>query len=276
MPCPDASVVDEYIGSEPSLNQLIMMSMQEAKKMGVQCSAMGMIPKKSKPGSWRLIVDLSAPEGSSVNDGIGKDMSSLSYTSVDLVVSRILQLGRGTQLAKMDIKQMDRLVPVHPDDRRLLGIQWQETVYVDKCLPFGLRSAPMLFSAVADALQGMMQLQGVSFVENCIDDFVTMSKAGSRECADNIRIMHETCEECGVPVKEKKSEGLTSKLQFLGIEINAMAMELSLPPEKLANLLKLLLNWRGKNSCTKRDLLSIIDSLSHAAKVIWSGCAFLR
>ena len=91
-----------------------------------------------------------------------------------------------------------------------------------------------------------MQLQGVSFVENCIDDFVTMRKTGSRGCADNIRIMHETCEECGVPVKEKKSEGLTSKLQFLLIEINTMAMELSLPPEKLANLLKLLQDWRGK------------------------------
>ena len=90
-------------------------------------------------------------------------MSSLSYTSVDLVASRILQLGRGTQLVKMDIKQAYWLVPVHPDDERLLGIQWQEIVYMDKCLPFGLRSAPMLFSAAADVLQGMMQLCGVSF-----------------------------------------------------------------------------------------------------------------
>ena len=91
-----------------------------------------------------------------MNDGIAKDMSSLTYTSVDLVASRILQLGRGTELAKMDIKQAYRLVPVHPDDRRLLGIEWQEEVYIDKCLPFGLCSAPILFSAVADAVQGMM------------------------------------------------------------------------------------------------------------------------
>jgi hypothetical protein len=75
MPCPDASIVDEYIGRQLGLNQLIMMSTQEAKKLGVQYH--GMIPK-SKPGSWRLIVDLSAPEGSSVNDGIGGKMSRLS------------------------------------------------------------------------------------------------------------------------------------------------------------------------------------------------------
>ena len=140
-------------------------------------------------------------------------------------------------------------------------------------IPFGLRSSPMLFLAVVDALQ---ELRGASFVEHYIDDFVTMGKAGTRECADNIRIMHETYEETGVPVEEEKSDGPTSKLQFLGIELNTIAMELRLPPEKLANLLKLLQDWRGKKSCTKRDLLSIIGSLSHAAKVIRSGRAFLR
>ena len=158
MPCPDASVVDEYLRREMSLNRLIKLNKQEARSLGVHCSPMGMIPKKSKPGSWRLIVDLSAPEGRSVNDGIRRDMSSLSYMSVDLVASRILKLGKGTELAKVDIKQAYRLVPVHPADRRRLGVQWQNTVYVDKCLPFGLRSAPILFSAVADAIQGMVQL----------------------------------------------------------------------------------------------------------------------
>ena len=237
---------------------------------------MGVIPKKSKPGSWQLIVDLSAPEGSSVNDRIGKDMSSLTYTSVDLVASRILQLGKGTQLAKMDIKQEYRLVPVHPDDRRLLGIYWQGAVYVDKCLPFGLRSAPILFSAVANAVQGMMQLQGVSYIEHYIDDFITMGAVGTQECAENIRIMHETCRELGVPVEEAKSEGPVSKLHFLGIELDTTAMELRLPHEKLTSLLKLLGDWRGKKSCTKRELLSIIGSLSHATKVVRSGRAFLR
>lgn len=51
-------------------------------------------------------------------------------------------------MAKMDIKQAYRIVPVHPEDRRLLGMQWQDKVYVDKVLPFGLRSAPLIFSAV--------------------------------------------------------------------------------------------------------------------------------
>ena len=104
MLCPDLKVVDEYLRREMCLNQLVKQDKQEARRLGVHLSPMGMIPKKSKPGSWRLITALSTPEGSIMNDGIAKDMSSLTYTSVDLVASRILQLG---------IKQAYRLVPVH-------------------------------------------------------------------------------------------------------------------------------------------------------------------
>ena len=57
----------------------------------MHCSPFGVIPKKHKPGKWRLIIDLSAPEGSSVNDGIAKELCSLAYTSVDEVVVCILK-----------------------------------------------------------------------------------------------------------------------------------------------------------------------------------------
>jgi len=65
-------------------------------------------------------------------------------------------------MAKMDIQRAYRNIPVDPNDWRLLGFQWQSQVYVDKALPFGLRSAPLIFSAVADALLWIMERQGVS------------------------------------------------------------------------------------------------------------------
>ena len=61
-------------------------------------------------------------------------MCSLSYTSVDAVVEKILDLGRNALLAKLDIKQAYRMIPVHPQDRLLLGMEWEEYVYVDKYL----------------------------------------------------------------------------------------------------------------------------------------------
>ncbi len=43
----------------------------------------GVKPKLSQPGKWRLIVDLSHPEGRCVNEGIRADLCSLVYSSVD-------------------------------------------------------------------------------------------------------------------------------------------------------------------------------------------------
>ena len=55
--------------------------------------------------------------------------------SVDVVADKVLAPGRGAMLAKMDIKQAYRMVPIHPQDRRLLGMRWEGVVYVDKTLP---------------------------------------------------------------------------------------------------------------------------------------------
>ena len=150
-----------------------------------------MIPKKGKAGRWRLIVDLSAPDGGSVNDGISAELASLSYMSVDDVMREVLRRGRGTLMAKADIKQAYRNLPVHPVDRELLGVQWRDRLFVDCCLLFGLRSAPLLFTVTGDLLQWMMEKRGVSWIRHYIDDFITVRNPGESECQRHIGIMKE-------------------------------------------------------------------------------------
>ena len=48
---------------------------------GYHTNRFGIIPKGSS-GKWRLIVDMSVPEGASVNDGVSKSLPSLSYVGV--------------------------------------------------------------------------------------------------------------------------------------------------------------------------------------------------
>ncbi len=136
-------VVTKYIKEELARGRILEVSDKEAQDLRVHCSPFGVIPKKSNPSKWRLIVDLSSPEGKSVNDGIPKELSSLSYVSVDDVVHQILKLGRGAYITKMDVKRAYRNVPVHPTDSLLLGMQWEDKVYIDRTLPFGLRLAPL-------------------------------------------------------------------------------------------------------------------------------------
>ena len=175
-----------------------------------------MVPKGHTPGKWRLITDLSHPEGGSVNEGIPSEWCSLKFISVEAVAVAARRLGTGAMLAKLDIKSAYRLVPVHPDDRWLLGVELYGDHYVDGVLPFGLRSAPKIFTAVADALQWAMVRSGVSAVEHYLDDFITMGPPGSQECRVNLDRILAVCAELGVPLALDKLEGPTTKLTFLG------------------------------------------------------------
>ena len=131
----------------------------------IHMSSLGAIPKKHSPDKWRLILDLSHPKGQSVNDGIDRSICSLSYMKADDVV-QVLSLGRGTLLAKIDIKSAFRNVPVHSHDRHLLRIQWDGQLYVDTVLPFGLHSTPKIFNCIADAPQWIAKRRGISYLDH--------------------------------------------------------------------------------------------------------------
>ena len=118
------------------------------------------IPKNHQPDKWRLIVDLSHPAGHSVNDNIPKALCSLSYITVDDAIQAIVQSGPYTLLSKVDIKSAFRLIPVHPADRHLLAMKWNDKIYIDGCLPFGLRSAPKLFNILADLVSWIAAQEG--------------------------------------------------------------------------------------------------------------------
>ena len=125
-----------------------------------QVSPIGLVPK-SQPGQWRLIVDLSFPEGHSITDEIGQDVTSIQYARLKDVAQTVRVLGRRTLLTKLDLKSAYRVVPVHRDDWPFLAIQLERQTYLDTALPFGLRSAPKLFSAIANAVAwGMWRRTG--------------------------------------------------------------------------------------------------------------------
>ena len=87
-----------------------------------------------------------------MNDSIEPEVCAVRYTSVDMACWRIIAQGRGTIMAKFDVQGAFRTVPVHPHDRWLLGMCWEGRPYVDKVLPFWLRSAPKIYNSVANAL----------------------------------------------------------------------------------------------------------------------------
>ena len=66
---------------------------------------------------------LSNPPGRSKNDGIPIKKYTLKYISVDAAMDAAMTLGRGTLMAKIDIKSAFRICPIRPKDWPYLGMQ---------------------------------------------------------------------------------------------------------------------------------------------------------
>ena len=263
--------VEEYLQEEEAKCRVVEILPPASQQVLV--NRFGVIPKRGQANQWRLILDLSYPPNRSVNDGISRDLSSLHYVSVDTAVQRVLELGQGARLAKVDIKHAYRNVPVHPDDRHMLGMRWNGRTFVDKMLPFGLRSAPKVFTALADALEWILRSQGVEWCIHYIDDFLTACPPESDKCQVFLAIIKATCEYLGFPLKWEKVEGPACIIDFLGIVLDAIRMEIRLPEEQLQALVE---KWSRRRSCRKRELLSLIGKLAHACKVVRVGRLFLR
>ena len=271
----NSAVVSSHIANEVSAGRLVGPLSAEAASQ-VHTSPIGLVPKGHTTGRWRVIVDLSFPAGHSVNDGMDRDLASIRYTSLDDAVHLILRLGPGTQLVKLDLKDAYRMVPVHPEDQHLLGIQWNDSTYIDRALPFGLRTAPKIFTAVSDAMAWAIANQGVRFVLHYLDDFLLLGAPHSNEAADAKDSTLAVFGELGAPVAVHKTEGPSTSITFLGILIDTVTFQLKLPQDKLQRYRELLHSWCGRRACTRPDLDSLVGYLSHAASVVRPGRLFLQ
>ena len=62
-----------------------------------------------------------------------------------------------------------------------------------------------------------------------LNDFLFVGPPRSPVCARSVRSFLTTCDRLGVPIAWEKLEGPTSVLTFLGIEIDAVTMQLAYP-----------------------------------------------
>lgn len=82
---------------------------------------------------------------------------------------------------------------------------------------------------------------------------------------------------CSLP----KREGPSTRLVFLGIELDTIKLELRLPADKLEHFQSTIHKWyikfflKGKPFCKRKELESLIGLLHDASIVVRPGRSFL-
>ena len=141
-------------------------------------SPLGVVPTKN-PGEFRLIHDLSLPKLDSVNSHYTEVIYELLVHCLPIIQS----IGPGCLIAKADIKDAFRILPIHPDDHTLLGFTWRDLFYYDRCLPMGCSTSCQTIELFAISLQWILtSVLGVQHMSHILDDFIFFGAPNSSCC----------------------------------------------------------------------------------------------
>lgn len=89
--------------------------------------------------------------------------------------------------------------------------------------------------------------RGVHTALHYLDDFLVLGPPGQASCVELLSATLELCQELGFPVAEEKTEGPTTFITFLGIEIDTLRQQVRLQEEKLARLTSTIAGCRGQS-----------------------------
>ena len=233
--------------------------------------------EKRGSSNRRVVVDLSYPSGTSVNDGIPKgqflgEEYVLEYPSIDALVDLIKEKGQGCLLYKVDLRRAYRQLPVDPHDYHLLGVSWRDQVFIDTALPNGLRTASTACQRTTNAVKYMHKQDGHDAV-NYVDDFCGCELPDVAQTAfdDFFGLLGEL----GLEVSHEKTVPPTTCLTFLGTMVDTVQLTLSIPPDKLEEVRSELLRWKNVKSVTKRQLQSLLGKLFWISRCVRPGRTFL-
>lgn len=244
----------------------------------LRVSPIGLVPKKN-PGEFRLINHLSHPPGYSINDFVADGACEVHFGNLDDALDLVARSARGAELAKADIKSAFRLLPIAPHDFELLGIKFEGEYYIDKCLPMGIRCAPAYFETFSSFIEYCVRHRIKSDrIVHYMDDFLMVGSADATgiQCSQIVQEFQSVCTELGVPLAEEKSEGPTTNLTYLGLEIDSVLMQVRIPKVKLKSLNSRIVEALSKREMCLKDIQSLGGLLNFVCRAVQPGRAFLR
>ena len=225
----------------------------------------------------RVILDLSWPCGSSVNDGIPSDSflgdpMALTYPTLDDIVDAIVAAGPGCMLYKRDLRKAYRQFPVDPGDYHLLGFAWQGVYYFDTVLAMGLRSAAMACQRSTSAAAWVLRQRGHTMF-NYLDDFIGVSPPSL--ASSRFQALGQLLTDLGLEESPTKACPPSTTMTCLGVELNTVALTMSVAPERLSEIEALLNQWCSRRTTTKSALQSLVGKLVFVSKCVRQSRVFI-
>lgn len=102
---------------------------------------------------------------------------------------------RGCFMATLDFQDAYFLIPIDEDSRKFLRFMWKDELWEFVCLPFGLSTAPWLYTKIAKPVVNYLREKGFTSVVY-LDDWLCFGE-NVEECAKNIKSTQQVLRSLG-------------------------------------------------------------------------------
>ena len=234
---------------------------------------------KSEPGKYRLIHDLSKPKGCSVNENIPDDKKSVHYCNVMQVAEFLkseLDLGVDTYyMAKVDLKDAYRCCPIRKEDWRYLGMQLEDKLFIDTCLPMGLGTSCRTFQTISDSLCWIFRQNNPKCkIYSYIDDFLVLAPSKS-DCEAGLSRLLAQLRYLGFPVSDPKTVNPCTNIEFLGLGLDSQDLSFFVPDKKRQKITAEIDKFISSKSQRVHTIQKLVGKLAFLCMTFLPGKALL-
>ena len=221
------------------------------------------VPKKT--GGMRPVIDLSH---------LNKYLR-VPHFKMETTRSLAHAISKGDWAISLDLSDAYLHVPIHPESRRYLRFVHDGIVYEFLCLPFGLATAPRIFTKIVSALAASLHERNL-LLHVYLDDWLLRNRCRDTLLQQRDLLIHTT-QRCGFLINQKKSELTpTQDFVFIGVRFLTDQGIMLPPPDRVEKILSSVKEFRDFKTISARMMLSLLGLLNSAADQIPLGRLYLR
>lgn len=222
-----------------------------------------LIPKSD--GSHRLILNLK---------NLNEFISTEHFKLEDIRRVRDL-IKRFCFMATLDLKDAYYLVSIDEEYTKYLRFKFNGKTYEFTCLPFGLSTAPYVFTKILKPVFTLLRSRGLISVRY-LDDIWLMGESKS-DCLNNLKETIKLLRSLGFIINREKSQ-LTPSMEckFLGFKLDSVKMRVELPGPKKDTVKQLVKKYKKLRTCKIREFASFIGTLSSCCPAMQYAWVYLK
>jgi len=221
-------------------------------------SRLFLVPKPDN--KWRPVIDLS-----SLN--IIVKIPRFKMDTPALIRQNLIV---GHWVFSLDLKDAYFQVPMHQSSKKYLRIEFLGQIYQFKALPFGLSTAPWLFTKIVRVVKDIVQSQGQSLFQY-LDDWLGQAPTRS-QAALRAQQLVQLCRELGFVINFQKSElEPTQQFDFVGIHYNLAIGICCVTTKNLEKVQKVITLLLTAHSPTAHLWLRVLGTLTSQESLLQFG-----